>query len=196
MSSCLRWVSIALTLLSLWAWAAGSACAQSSDELAARGLFDEGSSAYAEGNYEHALASFQRSYELSRKPVLLYNVGMVLDRLRRDEEAIAAYQRYLNELPTAENRAAVERRVLLLRQSLERTGTARVATPEDAARSELARPGPLASQPRSDRDAPRFYRRWWFWTSLAVVSAAVVTGVVVANTHSGGSTTREGVISL
>lgn len=128
--------------------------------------------------------------------MLLYEVGMVLDRLRRDEEAIAAYQHYLNELPTAENRAAVERRVLLLRQSLERTGTARVARPEDAARSELARPGPLASQPRSDRDAPRFYRRWWLWTSLAVVSAAVVTGVVLANTHSDGSTTRAGVISL
>lgn len=81
----------------------------------ARGLFDAGVSAYGGGRYEEALGYFQRAYDLSERPVLLYNIGTAAERARRDEVALRAYEQYLERVPDAANRARVETRITALR---------------------------------------------------------------------------------
>jgi hypothetical protein len=49
---------------------------------------------------------------------MLFNIGLVADRLRQDERAVDAYEAFLRELPDAENRAQVEARVRLLRDQI------------------------------------------------------------------------------
>lgn len=180
-------LSWALALALVWPRTA----AAQSDE-AARAAFDAGRHAYADADYELALAEFNRSYELSRKPELLYNIAMTFERLRRDREAIDAFERYLAEVPSAENHPVVSRRLKALKASVAAADAAAYAeknaapTPEEVARAQVARTeaksAPVTEQPApAQEESPPVYSTWWFWTSIGtVVAAGVVTGIVLA----------------
>lgn len=88
-----------------------------SDEEA-RLLFEAGARAFNDGRFEVALARFREAYDLSHEPALLYNIGQAADRVRMDREALEAFERYLVEMPDAENRREVEGRVAALRRIL------------------------------------------------------------------------------
>lgn len=121
----ISWVGAALLVLGLSA----SASAQqpqtppngeaSADDAAARLLFNTAREAFAAGNYEVALQRFQQAYDLSHRSALLYNIGTTLDRMRRDREALAAFERFLAEDATSPNRSEVEARVRVLRAAVE-----------------------------------------------------------------------------
>lgn len=130
------------------------------------------------GRYEEALEAFERAYRLSDRPGLLFNIGSVAERLRRDGEAISAYERYLERVPDAPNRKDVERRIALLRPSeTERelpSPTRDMVAPASA--PTFSTEGPEA------RDTP-LTRRWWFWTGIAAGVAVVsVTAFFLAST--------------
>ncbi len=119
--------SLALVALTLGLVASSSlshACAQEADSALtdeeARGLFEAGRSAYTAGRFEDALEHFQRAFELSDRPMLLFNIAQTLDRLRRDEEALSTFERFLELVPDAENHAQVESRMRILRETLAR----------------------------------------------------------------------------
>ncbi|MBK6580025.1 MAG: tetratricopeptide repeat protein [Sandaracinaceae bacterium] len=104
------------------------------EDQAARVLFQSAREAFAVGEYERALSGFQQAYDLSRRPALLYNIGTTLDRLRRDDEALAIFEQFLREDPETPNRAEIESRVAQLRAGIQ----ARHAR-EEAARLEAER---------------------------------------------------------
>lgn len=105
----------------------------------ARGLFEAGRAAFEAANYEAALRHFREAYELSRRYQLLYNIGVSADRLRRDAEALEAFERFLSEAPQdAAQRPDAEVRVRVLREAVAR-GTA----------------APPAGDTSSDPSAPR-----------------------------------------
>jgi tetratricopeptide (TPR) repeat protein len=87
--------------------ATAAAPTQADEDREARFLFEAGRTAYDAGRYREALAHFQGAYDLSLRPQLLYNVGQAADRLRQDEVALDAFERYLSALPVADNRPAV-----------------------------------------------------------------------------------------
>lgn len=99
------------------------------DDQQARELFLRGSAAFDRGNYEEALGYFQRAYELSGRPGLLYNVGHAAERLRRDELAIQSFEEYLRRVPEADNRESVEARIRLLRSAVASRSSAERASP-------------------------------------------------------------------
>lgn len=113
---------------------AAPAAAQQVDSAAdaeAHARFEAGRAAMAAGRPEDALADFSRAYELSARPELLYNLGVAADRLRRDDEALAWFERYLAEMPPdgAQNRAEVEGRIAVLREAIAtRTSTPPTST--------------------------------------------------------------------
>lgn len=86
----------------------------------ARRHFETGALLYAEENFEGALAAFEESYSLRPVPVVLFNVAQTLRRLNRYDEAIDAYQRYLEDEPDlpAERRTAVRSTVAELSRAL------------------------------------------------------------------------------
>lgn len=125
----------------------------------ARALFDAGSTAFEDARYADALSYFRRAYELSHRPGLLYNVGLAADRLRHDEEALAAFEQFLAEAGDSPRRRDVEARVAAIRTAIEARRAATPVGPPDA--SPDAQPPPAhdtaaphdAAAPPSDRAA-------------------------------------------
>jgi tetratricopeptide (TPR) repeat protein len=132
------------------------------DELEARQIFEAGRQAFVEGRFENALVLFQRSYDLSGRSVLLFNIASCHDRLRQDEQALAAFRRYLEELPDAPNRDEVTGRIAELEAAIERN---RLLAAQASAPTIVV------------EDRTPVYGTWWFWT---VVGAVVVGGTIAA----------------
>lgn len=76
----------------------------------ARALYTEGETAYARGHYDEAVARFQEAYELSKRPLLLFNLANTFERMGAYADAAAALRRYI-ESPDATNVEAVRQRI-------------------------------------------------------------------------------------
>ena len=107
-----------------------TAHAQGSDDEA-RALYSAGEIAYNEGRFQSALEYFQRAYELSSRPALLYNIGSAAERVRQDDVALAAFEQYLTEVPEAPNRAAVQARIEILRAAIAERAARPEVTPDE-----------------------------------------------------------------
>ena len=92
----------------------------------ARGLFIAGQAAYDRAEYATALTHFERAYELSRRPELLFNIGLAAQRASEHERARGAFRAYLSERPDAPNRPDVEARLEEVELAL-RSETAQVS---------------------------------------------------------------------
>lgn len=175
----------------------GSARAEDRDparDAEARALFDAGRVAYDDGRYGDALGHFQRSYELSSRPGLLFNIGSAAERVRNDRLALDAYRRYLAEIPDAPNRSFVEKRIRFLEEALAEGGEGEPTAPSEGSPAAATSPGltfdTASTPPPERRDSNRgVLGRWWFWATLsAVVIAGATTGIFLATrrSNSGG----------
>ena len=163
--------------------------APSAHDAEARALFEAGRVAYSDGRFEAALTHFRNSYELSGRPRLLYNIGSAADKLRRDQQALEAFEAYLAQVPGADNRNEVAARIEVLRAQLRAHPTtanpaSSVATPREAAAAgaqqntggaAVVTVGNRDGQPR-DGDGS-ILSEWWFWT---LIGAAIAGGVLIA----------------
>jgi tetratricopeptide (TPR) repeat protein len=157
----------------------------------AKALFAAGRAAFDAGRYADALDYFERAYAISKRPGLLYNIGITHDRARNDERAVEAYEAYLSALPEADNRTEVETRAAAIRAALatrrSQQDAAVAATPAQAAATMQPAPSSyLNAAIETDTSEPRgsssILERWWFWTAVGVVVAGGVTiGVVAAS---------------
>jgi tetratricopeptide (TPR) repeat protein len=179
----------------------------------ARMLFEAGRVAYAAGRFDDSLGYFQRAYEMSGRPVLLYNVGSAADKLRRDAVALDAFRRYLEAMPSAENREEVQSRITVLEQVVaaedSRTAAAAAAAAAAAnangadtaggdttnAGSETAAEGALdaslqvggtGNDTPHDGGGPSIFGQWWFWTIVGVVAVGATVGIVAGASSGGG----------
>jgi tetratricopeptide (TPR) repeat protein len=71
-------------------------------------LLREGSAAFDAQDDNAALSLFQQAYRLSEEPTILVNIGRVFARMRRHEDAIATWRRFLDRAPSAPERPAIE----------------------------------------------------------------------------------------
>ncbi len=175
---------------------AAPAAADRTDE--AKGLFVAARAAFDAGRYTDALDYFERSFALSKRPELLYNIGIVRDRLRDDQRALDAYDAYLAALPNAPNRVEVEKRAAAIRAALaaRQAQSPAVASAPTPAQTAAAATPPAVKPAVAPTDATpeaaasgSIVTRWWFWTAVGVVVVGGVTaGVLVA---SGGTTKSE-----
>jgi tetratricopeptide (TPR) repeat protein len=74
--------------------------AQPSDEKQLSRLQEEAVTAYNKKQYDKALASFQKMYELDPNPLLLYNIGRCQEALGQKREALTSYQAFLQKVPS------------------------------------------------------------------------------------------------
>ena len=165
-------------------------------ETEARALFEAGRQAFTDGRFEDALQRFSQSYELSHRAELLFNIGQAADRLRRDAEALAAFERYLALLPEAANRREVEGRIAVLRQASAERGALQqtsagsgeqptVSTGAASERDASIEPLPASPSPAADTapEGENLLEAWWLWTIVGVVVlSGVGVGVGVAAT--------------
>ena len=73
--------------------------------------FKKGDEFYAKKQYDEAIAEFKRAYELSKLPLILFNIAQAY-RLKGDNrQALAYYEDYLRMDPGAPSRGQVEKRI-------------------------------------------------------------------------------------
>lgn len=144
----------------------------------ARRWFETGRERYQAGQWREALDSFQRAYDLTRSPEILFNIGQCADRLRLDREAVTAFELYLERLPQAPDRASVEARIRVLRAEIARAEELQRQRDEDARQAALRQNGPVAGPRRVD-DEPGVLGQWWFWTIAVVVVGGGIAATLV-----------------
>ncbi|HEY6876629.1 MAG TPA: hypothetical protein VI299_01370 [Polyangiales bacterium] len=124
---------------------------------------------YARGRDREALSGFEQAYKTSRRAELLYNIGVVADRLREDRKAARAYDMFVAAMPDAPAAAVAQVRSDALHAAMaerERAG-------EEAARASQAVQGP-----REDRGpAPSVPKpRMLLITGVSMMAGAAVGG--------------------
>lgn len=90
--------------------------AQELDEARAAALREEGRAHLREGRIEDAFGSFRDAVSLTRDARVWLELAEAADRLRADDVALAAYERYLEARADAPDRAEIEGRVRVLRE--------------------------------------------------------------------------------
>ena len=163
--------------------------ARASADDEARALFEAGRVAFSRGRYERALENFREAYALSARAELLYNIGTALDRLRRDAEAIEAFEEFLERRPDSDYAPEVRERVRILRQS---QGEASADAPPDLSPAAVAQtsdvdPAVASEEPVGDEpQRASIARSWWFWTIVGAVVVGAGVGVGVGASRAGG----------
>ena len=153
----------------------------------ARRMFEDGRAAYEAGNFEAGLNYFQRAYDLSARPGLLFNIGQAAYRMHSDERALKAFKAYLAQTPNAPNRVEVEQRIRELEQaSGGPTTPSYVFSPEQTARDGggaalWSWPESKDSMEKPPPDSEPVTKKWWFWTTIGViVIGGTVTAIAIA----------------
>src|SRR5690554_5772885 len=96
---------------------------------------DAGQAAFDAGDFDTALANFQKAYALFPHPDLKYRIARCHEYLGELPEAIAAYQFFLDATPQAEERGRIEKTIAVLTQRHRQTPPATLqmrVTPPDA----------------------------------------------------------------
>jgi hypothetical protein len=195
-----------LTLTLLWSPTAGAqpqteTTGQPDATERARQHFENGQRLVDEGRFANAYTEFERGYELSGRPLFLFNMGECARQMGDDERARRAYERYLEQDPGGQLAATAQQRLAALPRGQPpsrgpTSGPAATAEPPPAAapKPPLTPPAQEAPPPTPPGlvgldqppvpKGPPVWKRWELW---AGVGAAVVAGSVVVY-----ATTREG----
>lgn len=151
----------------------------SAQDAEAQALFHAGRVAFTDGRFDDALGYFRRSYELSQRPALLYNIGNAADRLQREPEALEAFERYLELQPEAPNAREVEGRIRVLRAHIEADAASATAAPSELDAASAPIQEPIDEAPTQSGGGVE--SEWWFWTLIgaAVVGVGVLVGALI-----------------
>ena len=161
-----RWTCAAALLLGMLS-AVPAVAQETADDAAAREYFERGREAFEQANYEGALVFFRHAYRLSGRPALQYNIGVAADRLQREQEALEAFQHYLDETESPTREAEVRGRIEALQQSIDERQSTERALEEAAIRYQAA------AEEQNMRDGRRL-------PSSAIIGGTVLAAVGVA----------------
>ncbi len=110
-------------------FAAPTSAQEQQNDASAREYFERGRVAFEGADYERALVYFRHAYRLSQRSELQYNIGVAADRLQREDEALEAFEQYLEETEQPAREVEVHERIEALRESIEkREATERALT--------------------------------------------------------------------
>jgi tetratricopeptide (TPR) repeat protein len=152
---------------------------------AAVAAYEAGSNAYALGNYEEAVAQFERAFELSHRSELLFNLGQAYSRwyeisgdvghLKKGRKLLENYVAYIDQHPDQDDPEA-------RRQTEQRlTEIDHLIAQHDA--------GGDSGTEGEDTQRP-VHKKAWFWVVLvggaALIAGGVTTAVVLSRRNQDG----------
>lgn len=88
------------------------------DKARAFALFEQSEEHYKAGELEKAQALLLEAYSLDPNPVLQYNLGRVYEAMGKLQEAATAFRAFLDGMPEASDRGAIERRIEAIEQQI------------------------------------------------------------------------------
>ena len=179
-SSVVLLLSLGLSLAPLRVSAQGAAAPAASDDKAANlkraeELFRNGERLYTEGSYEPAILAFQESYELSKEPSLLYNIGNSYERLGDFANA----RRYLDQyraFASEKQREPLARRIQALDQRQREKEDKERKAAEEAQKNGNKEPQPVAT-PTAPKDEPKPKKDRFYGPGAIALTAGVVVGL-------------------
>ncbi|MFH1129748.1 MAG: tetratricopeptide repeat protein [Pseudomonadota bacterium] len=164
----------------------------SDNKTEAKTHFEQGKVAFSRGQYEDALNEYTVAYRLLPLPGFLFNIGQCYRNLEQYEKAILSFQLYLQNVPQAANRNAVQQLVKELEDKLEQKRSTEEKIPAENEKlvtkpfteppSEITKinePLPLEPPPptpMSTSITTPIYKKWWFWTAIAVAVGGGAVG--------------------
>jgi hypothetical protein len=156
--------------------------AQPPDYAAAKRHFLSGKQRFDRHEYAEAAREFQAAYEITKDPVVLFNVAEALEKAGAVDEAVRAYEGYLAGIPQAQDREAVERKITDLK--------ARKAPPPPppAPSNPVPNPPPLSGAAENPvppagaggEEAPASRLRVLAWVGVGLTAALAVTAGMLA----------------
>jgi tetratricopeptide (TPR) repeat protein len=162
--------------------AASTAPAESGDCLEdseCRRVFESARRLSDSQQYNAALTGYQNAYALRPSPWLLINIGRVQQKMGRPADAVASFQRFLNQPGTQ-----AEEAVAAAREYLKQAESDLAAQKEKEQRQAQS----LSATPAESKPV---YKRWWFWLLIggtaAVAATAVGVGVGVSASSAGSA---------
>lgn len=171
-------VAVAAWLVCVNAPAIAQEAEASSDEARAKELYAEGTRLYAEGRYVDAIARFEASFELSSRPLLLYNLSLAYEHIGEYDKAIENLRGYVASAP-AEEQETIRKKLHNLKKLADESRAER-----ERAVVEQATPGESRVEVQRGVPIPSLL-------SISVMSAggvlllgSMVTGILALNARS------------
>ncbi len=151
----------------------------------AKAAFGEGTVAYDAGHFEEALGAFEHAHELSRNPVLFFNMAACSEKLGQLRVAVTYLRTYLSEVPEADDADKVRERIGGLEARAKQIDDQRAEDQrrlEDEARRPREAPPPVAvvvppSPPVLVQEPPTARK---YTGGFAALGATALFGVVAA----------------
>lgn len=173
-------LALCLTLLAL----VRVAHAEDPAERAARRHYERGQKLFNLQKFDEALEQYQKAFDAKPIPDFLFNIGQCQRNLGDYEAAIFSFKRYLKLDPETENREKVESLIEELEEKIDEANTERMRLGK---RPRADEPDEEPENPEQPAGRP-VYKKWWFWTGLAVVGVAGGVGVYAATRSSAPDT--------
>lgn len=112
------------------------------EDMRAKELYRNGERLYEEGLYEDAIVAWELAYELSKRPLLLYNMANALERIGQWDEALQRINQY-RALAPEEERETLDRRMRAIERRLEQKRKADKETARDPESGQSSKAGPV-----------------------------------------------------
>jgi tetratricopeptide (TPR) repeat protein len=154
--------------------------AETASERAARRHYERGKKLFNLQKFDEALVEFQKAYDADPIPDFLFNIGQCQRNLGDYQAAIFSFKNFLKSDPETERRDQVARLIEELERKVDEDDTARLGL------GKQPKPGP------TEAERP-VYKKWWFWTGVAVVSVGAV-GIYAATADGTPKTTLGNVV--
>jgi len=153
-------------------------------ERAAKRHYDRGRKLFNLQKFDEALDEFQKAYDAQPIPDFLFNIGQCQRNLGDHEAAIFSFKKFLKLDPEAGNREQVEQLIDDLQRKIDEGDTNRLKLRD-------RRQPPDEHTPTETGDRP-VYKKWWFWTGVAVIGVGAGVGIYAATRGSGAPDTTFG----
>lgn len=166
-------------------------------EAEAKAEYARGVTAFELGQFEKAIVSFEKAYELSHRVPLLWNVAQAHRRQYEADKDLAhlkrakfCYGNFRAMLEADPKKPGAAKSIADARRE-EELVTAQIAEVEARLKAEATKPdepvraptlAPVAESPQPVAPPTPIYKKWWLWTAVAavVVGAGVGLGVAFA----------------
>lgn len=163
--------------LAVWPAAAQEAAPEDAPTRAAH---ERGLALVLDGRYREALAEFSAGYDVSRRPLFLFNMAECARKLGELARARELYEQYLREDPSGRLADTAKQRLGELPPPAPTLAPARaveLAAPERVAPTTLV-------VTRHESAAPQrpFWRKWPFWAGVGAAVAVGTAAVFVLHT--------------
>lgn len=156
----------------------GSTTEAPSAERAGSAAYRQALALYEAGDLPGALEQMRKSYQLSQRPELLYNIARIEGELGDCQASLSSYRRYVELVPGGRYREAAERATRELSATCSAVTDAALAAPTPEPAPQPAAPAPPPSpiqplHPPAPSSTPYWTTsRWLGWSGIVAGTAA------------------------